>query len=804
MLVPLRWLSEFTPHGLGAEELADLLTFAGLEVDAIHRRFAGMEKVVTARITEIAPHPDADKLKLVTVDKGGESQTVVCGAPNCRIGMVAPLAQVGAQLGEITVRQAKIRGVKSAGMLCSKRELGFGDDHSGLWDLPPDTPLGQPFYEALGLETQVLEISITPNRGDCLSILGVAREVSALTGTPLSLPPCAPPETEPAIETQAWVDIDSPEGCPRYAARLVRGVTIAPAPLWMADRLLACGVRSINGVVDVTNYLLLEMGQPLHAFDYHFLSGGRIVVRQAAEGERFVTLDDQERVLQAGMLLICDAEKPVALAGIMGGQNTEITDRTVDVLIESAFFDPNTTRRTSKRLGLATEASYRFERGIDRAGCALVADRAALLMHQVAGGRVAKGIIDNYPLPYQAPSLTLSVPGTARYLGVELTTDEVRGYLSSLGIEVAEGADADELVCRPPAHRTDLERPVDLTEEVARLKGFDKIPVELPALSMAVEARPCEQRVRAAARDAMAAQGFDEAICYSFAHPKAVEWLGLADSDPRRAMVVLLNPLSEDQSVLRTSLLPNLLAAARRNLAFRVADVALFEVGKCFLSRGAKELPHEPTHLAAALSGLAQPTSWWAGEQPVSFAHARGAVEYLAEALGLAGLSFDPAGPRPPYLDAAEWCQVKLEGEPLGEVGLLSAKAAKAFDLDRPVYVLDLDFDLIVRRAPDRRTFAPLPRYPEVVRDAAIVLDEASAAGEVLEAAREKAGKWLEDVTVFDVYRGKPLAKGMKSLGLRYTYRSSERTLTEEEVRPEFEASVQRVLGRFGGQLRTG
>jgi len=807
MLVPLKWLGEFVDHGLSPEELAHLLTMAGLEIDAVEHRFTWAGKVVTAKVLEVEPHPDADKLRLALVDTGSGQEKIVCGAPNLHKGMVGALAVVGADLGEgMVVKKAKIRGVESSGMLCSERELGLSDDHSGIMELDQNLQPGLDVIQALNLEDIVLEVSITPNRGDALSILGIARDVAAATGRALTIPAIEIDEHEPRIEADAAITVADPDGCPRYVGRLVRGVKIGPSPLWMRDRLRACGVRPISNVVDVTNYVLMERGQPLHGFDFARLAGGRIHVRVAAEGERFTTLDGQERKLEAGMLLICDGEKPVALAGVMGGLNSEIEDDTQDVLIESAFFNALNTRRTSKRLGLSTEASFRFERGIDLEGCALAADRAAELLAMLAGGKVAAGALDVYPKPYQPVQIPLSVSRTAKYLGLPLSREQVVEPLLRLGIKVESTGDPDLITTEPPAARTDLERPVDLTEEVARLVGFDNIPAKLPWAPIAAKPRAWNQVVRERSRDLMCGLGFDEAISLSFAHPKFMENLRLAEGDPRRLVVKLLNPLSEDQSVLRTTLLPGLLTACRRNVSFSVPDVALFEVGKVFWHTEGAKLPQEPARLGGVLCGLAAPVSWWTGEENVSLAHARGAVEYVLNGLGLNDLSFAAPEKTPPYFEPGTCCQVRQGKLLMGELGKVHPKVAAAHDLDVPVYAFELDFDRMVELAPAGKAYTPLPRYPEVVRDVAIVVSEAVGAGDMLNVAREpkskKAKKWLSGVEIFDLYRGKPLAKGQKSIAFRFRYRSPERTLTEEKVRPAHEEVVQELLERFQGTLR--
>ena len=544
MLVPLKWLREFVDFPLSAQELSEALTMSGLEVDGIKTRHAGLDKVITAKVLAVDPHPQADRLRLAKVDTGQGNETIVCGAPNLHEGMVSALALPGAELGEgMVVKKAKIRGVESVGMLCSQREMGLSEDHSGIIELPQTLSPGMDLVEALNLETEVLEVAVTANRGDALSILGIARDVAAICGLPLTMPAVEFSEHQPPITDEVAITVADSQGCPRYAARLVRGVKIAPSPLWMADRLSACGLRPISNVVDVTNYILMERGQPLHAFDYRHLAKGRIHVRQAEEGERFTTLDEQERILKKGMLLICDGERPVAVAGVMGGLNSEIQDDTETVLIESAFFDSISIRRTSKTLGLSTEASYRFERTIDLAGCAAAADRAAQLMADLAGGQVAAGVIDVYPKPYAPLKVKFSLKRTAAFLGLDLTKEEVIGPLQSLGIEVKAAADDDYFIAEPPAHRPDLERAEDLAEEVARLVGFNRIPEKAPRGDISAKPRAWNQKVREKARDLMAAQGYDEAITYSFAHPQAVDQLRLAPDDPRRRVVKLMNPL---------------------------------------------------------------------------------------------------------------------------------------------------------------------------------------------------------------------------------------------------------------------
>ena len=557
--------------------------------------------------------------------------------------------------------------------------------------------------------------------------------------------------------------------------------------------------------MDVTNYVLMELGQPLHAFDYRDMAKGHIEVRMAYDGELFTTLDNQERKLTDGMLLICDAERPVGLAGVMGGLNSEVKDDTEKVIIESAFFDPITIRRTSKRLGLSTEASYRFEREIDREGCARAADRAAQLMAQFGSGQVAEGIIDDYPTPFEPRRIPLSLAYTSRYLGLDCGREDVTQKLESLGIEVAPGPDDDTIICLPPSYRPDLERPADLTEEVARITGYDNIPARMPVSRMAAVTRAWNQKVRNNAKDLLAAWGMDEAVTYSFAQPGAIEQMGYVEDDPRRRVVKLMNPLSEELSALRTSLMPNLLETTKRNLDQRQEDVALFEIGKAFWDRPGEKQPFEPSRATGVICGLAQPASWWSGESRVSLAHVRGAVEYLLAGLGIKDVAVTP-GEAPPYLDGEAYGRVSAGGRELGELGLVSPACANAFDLDKPAYLFDLDFDVMVELAPQGKEFRHLPRFPAVMRDLAMLVDKGVRAGDVLAAAGElaqgKAKKWLESVELFDLYQGKPLAKDKKSLGIRFRYRNLERTLKEKEIIPAHEKLVKGLLDKFQGEIR--
>ncbi len=803
MLISLKWLAEYVdlpPTG----ELADALTALGLEVAEVKPINQGLDAFVAGRIIEVKPHPRADRLTICVVDDGsGEPKDVVCGAPNVAKNLVSALAPVGAVLpGGMKIKEAKIRGVASFGMLCAEDELGISADHTGILELPGDMAPGAPLGPVVADE--VVELDLTPNRPDCLCLIGVAREVAARFGGPVRYPETDPPETGDDIGTLASIEVPAATACPRYAARFVDRVGIYPSPLWMRLRLIASGVRPISNVVDVTNYVLLELGQPLHAFDFDRLAGGRIIVKHAQEGERFTTLDGEERFLSPADLMICDGERAVALAGIMGGLNSEIVETTSRVLIESAFFEPMGIRRTAKRLEMSTEASFRFERGIDLENCARAADRAAQLTAELAGGRVALGVLDVYPKPHVRPTLTLSVARTNRYLGLDLSAADMTKQLRSIELTV-ETRDEDTLLVTPPGFRVDLEREVDLTEEVARLTGFDAVPETLPEDRVVAAPRRHDHLVRTRARQVMSDLGYAEVITYSFGSPTDGPALELPPDHPGQKMVRLLNPLSEDQSVLRSLLLPGLLRALQRNLAFRVADVRLFEWGQVFRAVEGENLPAEKLRLAGLRAGLGDGDDWHHPDRRVDFFDVRGDLETLWEGLALPGFRLERAetGAAQPWLDEAEAAAIVTDGRPVGWIGRIKGSILRTFDVDPPqAYGFGLHLEDLIDAALLTPVFTPLARYPEVVRDVALVVNRDVTAAELLARVEVDRIDILESISIFDVYEGPPIEPGQRSVGLRFRYQSPERTLTEEEVNQVHQRLVEAVCQGTGAQVR--
>ncbi|MDH3999238.1 MAG: phenylalanine--tRNA ligase subunit beta, partial [Desulfuromonadales bacterium] len=634
MKVTLNWLKDYVDFTLNADELSHRLTMAGLEVDLMEALGEGLDSVIVARLADVQPHPDADRLTVCSVETGSATQQVVCGAKNHKAGDLIALAQVGTLLpGDFKIKKSKIRGQESFGMLCSTKELGLSDEAEGIMILDPELELGRPVFEQLKLKDVLYEIGLTPNRPDCLSVVGVAREVAAMVDAPLRLPQPKIVEGDIKATEKISIQLDDPELCPRYAARYIENVKIGPSPEWLVQRLQAVGMRSINNVVDVTNFVMMELGHPLHAFDYTLVRDQKIVVKCAQEGQKFTTLDDQERTLTSADLMICDGQGPVALAGIMGGQNSEVKDETSSILLESAYFNPVTIRRSSKRLGLHTESSHRFERGADVDIVPLALDRAAALIAELADGTIARGAVDAYPTTLEKRTVTITASKTSRLLGFDVDVADIKRLLSSIGLKCElvldrrDGAVDAEI----PNFRPDLEREVDLIEEVARLIGYDHIPVTMPTSNLVCQLLPQHLAAERTLRDRMIELGFAEVINYSFYNEDCLNRLKIGADDSRRNGVRILNPLTEEQSVMRTTLVPSLLETASRNCAYRSDDLALFELRPVFQPPASQtgadsELPIENLRLSAFLCGRREPQGWAQDSNAADFFDIKGLV----------------------------------------------------------------------------------------------------------------------------------------------------------------------------------
>lgn len=801
MKVTLNWLKEYVEILLSPEELSHRLTMAGLEVDAMDRLGEGLDQVIVARLAEVKPHPDADRLTLCAVETGTDTLQVVCGATNHKTGDLVALAQSGTDLpGGFKIKKSKIRGQESNGMLCSVSELGLASRSEGILILPPGLPLGKPVFEVLGLKDVRFELGLTPNRPDCLSVVGVAREVAGMTGAALKLPAVTIDESATAAAAKSSVTILDAELCPRYAARLIEGVVIGPSPDWLVKRLESVGMRSINNVVDVTNFVMMELGQPLHAFDFDMLREQRIVVRRAADGDTFTTLDGQNRNLLASDLVICDGAGPVALAGIMGGENSEVRPETTNILLESAYFNPGAIRRTSKRLGLHTESSHRFERGGDVDMVPVALDRAAALIADLSGGKVAGGVIDQYPQVLPKRQLTISAARTSRLLGLPVEPVEIQRVLGGIGLR-GTPAGEESLAVEVPHFRPDIEREIDLIEEVARLIGYERIPVTMPTGKMHDQPLPRHLQLEGTLRDLIVELGFAEVINYSFVSAASVDRLELPADDPRRLNVAVLNPLTEEQAVMRTTLIPSLLETAARNIAYRTSDLGLFELRPVFLPRPGEELPCEQLRLTALLTGRREVEGWAQQGDTVDFFDIKGVAEELLTRLNVADVRWQ-AEHDEGFFHPGKSCAVKSGKSHLGTLGEVHPQVLRTFDINQPVMLLDLNAEALFTAAGAYPGFRPLSRYPDVERDSAFLVDEAVTAEQVFTTLGQVRLKDLESIVLFDVYRGASLPAGKKSLAIRARYRALDRTLTDELVQELHARLVKAMEKSLGAELR--
>jgi phenylalanyl-tRNA synthetase beta chain len=804
MLVSLKWLRELVDVTLPVPELVDRLDLTGTAVESVKSAGEALDGVVVGLIVSKERHPEADKLWVTRVDVGaGEPLQIVCGAQNFEAGDKVPVALVGSTLPDgMTIKKAKLRGVESRGMNCSARELGLGDDHEGLMILDAGAPVGAAFAEFWGLSDTVLELEITPNRPDCLSVAGVAREVGAVLGVPSTVPASVPDESGEPVAGGFTVTIDDPGLCPRYAARLIRGVSIGPSPHWLAERVTASGARSINNIVDITNYVMFELGQPLHAFDAELLnrdeSGVAAVgVRAAREGESLVTLDGQTRALTPDMIVITDPGGPIALAGVMGGESTEVRDETVDILLEAACFDPGSISRTSRRLGLFSEASSRFEKGVDRTACVAALDRAAALMAELAGGLVAPGVVDAYPVPLVPRVLRLRQDRLDATIGSPVPRNEAAEILGRLGCEVE--VEVETLSVTVPSFRPDLEREIDLFEEVLRVWGMERVPATLPSGRGRIGGLTREQRWRDRLGATLRASGLNETMTYSFADPADSERLG-GEVQGHGLPVELLNPMSGEQSVLRRSLLPGLLRSVSYNQRRGVPDVHLYEIGSTFEAVAGRKQPDEKTVVAGVLAGAWDPPGWNEPATPLGFFDGKGVIEALARDAGLANLVFGAA--EVPWLQPGRRAEIVLDGHVVGWLGEVHPLVLARFEAQAPVTAFEVALDPLVERAVDVKPFSGLPRFPAVELDVALVVAETVTSDQVSRALAASGGKLLESVRLFDVYRGEGVPEASKSLAYALVYRASDRTLSAEEVDAAHSRLVRKVAAAVGAELR--
>jgi phenylalanyl-tRNA synthetase beta chain len=810
MKVSIQWLSQYVDmNGITAADLAERMPRTGIEVDGVESRNIGVQGVVVGYVKSREKHPDADKLSVCIIDAGqaGDLQ-IVCGAQNVAAGQKVPVALIGAKLpGDFQIKRAKLRGVESQGMICSAKELGMNDKllpkelQEGILVLPEDSPIGSDILELLGLNDDVLELDLTPNRSDCLSMLGVAYEVGAIFGRDVKLPEAGAGLVSSGTEAskQISVQVSHTEHCSHYAARLIEGVVIGPSPLWIQNRLMAAGVRPINNVVDITNFVMLEYGQPLHAFDADKLANGNIDVRLAREGERIVTLDDVDRALEPHMLLITDGEKPVALAGVMGGANSEVTANTSRILLESAKFAGSVVRRTSRQLGLRSEASLRFEKEVNPEAVIPALNRAAALMCDYAGGKVANGIVEAGSGTPTPSTIAVTVDRINQYLGTSLSTEEVASIWDRLHFSYKAVGGAGSFQVIVPSRRGDITRDVDLIEEVARLYGYDQIPVTLMNGVTTPGALSKGQAVRRTLRRLLTDSGVNEAVTYSLTHPTlSDQFSGRLGGGPS---VALAMPMSEERSVLRTSLLPHLMEAAVYNRNRSNEDVALFEIGTVFVTEetSISKLPQETYMLALLLMGSRQGTHWTGKSSPIDFYDLKGIVDKALAFLGIREVTFKVA--QSDGYHPGRTADISVGGRSIGTIGQLHPALQRDKDLG-DTYVAEIELAAVFELAELDIVCRSLPRYPAVTRDAAVVVNRAVPAGDLQQSARAAAGELLESIEVFDVYVGDRLGADKKSIALSLVYRHPDRTLTDEDVTAAHGRVIDVLEQTHGAELR--
>jgi phenylalanyl-tRNA synthetase beta chain len=804
----VEWLREYCDPPLSTGEIEERLTMTGTKVEAIlHHGVGALEHFVVGRVLSAERHPDADRLTVCQVDVGnGGPAGIVCGAPNVAAGQTVAVARPGAVMPDGTVLgAAKLRGVTSEGMILAEDELAIGTEHAGIMvldDLMLDAEFapGAPLAGVLPIATDVLELEITPNRPDCLAVYGVARELHAASGAPLAPAPWAEdPGSEGPLEG-VDIRVESPDLCPRFTARLFEDVKIAPSPPWLKARLSAAGQRPINNVVDITNYVMLLTGQPLHAFDWDRVAGGRLVVRRAADGERVDTLDGQTRTLDSETVVIEDADGPTSIAGIMGGARSEVDPGTTRVLMEAATWDGPNIRSSSLVLGLRSEASSRFEKGLAPEQASYAQAVSARLMVALTGARLVPGTVDvgGFGPAHPPPAMIrLRERRVHQILGAPIARERQAEILRALDFGVAEADDGLDATV-PPVRRADVTREIDLIEEVGRLEGIDRLPATLPKRRGAYGVLSREQRLRRRAADALVGRGLHEIVGWSFMAPGVLDRLRLESADERRRAVELANPLSTELSLMRTTLLGSLLDAARHNVARGAADLGLFELGTVFTA-GAEPLPHEHRSLAMLLHGRVAPPTWRSPDPPVAdFFAARAMLEALCSALR-AGFELVPQGQ--PFLHPGRSAAIVVAGAPIGWLGELHPLVAGDWDLDGGAG-FELDLDRLIAAVPPQTLYEDVISYPALGIDLAVILPADVPAARVLELARAAGGELLADVRVFDVYTGPQVGDGRRSLALALTFRAPDRTLTDEDVDPLRDAIVAALAGELGGELR--
>ncbi|HWR44591.1 phenylalanine--tRNA ligase subunit beta [Sporomusa sp.] len=808
MRASFKWLQDYVEINETPEKLADMLTMAGIPVAAVEPLGQNISGVVTGKVIEIGPHPDADKLSVCKIDIGTEVLTIVTGATNVRQGHIVPVATVGANLPNgMNIQPTKLRGMLSYGMLCSTEELNIDNKlvspeaRNGIYILPADTAVGIDIRTALGLDDVVLEFELTANRADCFSIIGIAREIAVLTGASLKKPMLNLKETGvEKANSLTNIQIADSSLCPRFAARVLTNIKVGPSPAWMQHRIQAAGMRPINNIVDVTNFVMLELGQPMHAYDYNLLARHSLVVRKANPGEKLTTLDGIKRELEPDMLVIADAVQAVGIAGVMGGLATEVTANTQNVLLEAASFKGVSVRRTSRALGLRSEASGRFERGVDTANVIKALDRAAKLLEDMGACQVCPGIVDVYP-DMQLPKQVAFTPEQInKYLGTDIPGSTMKDILKRLGFDV--DVLAEKITVTVPTWRGDVTLPADICEEIARIYGYNNVPSTTPAGSMAQGKQSYTQTIVDKIKAVLTGSGFLEIISFSFTHPEAFDKLNIPEGSSLRHAIEVLNPITDDFPILRTTLLGGLMDTIVRNLSRKNEEFKLYEIGAVYLPENLplKELPQEPLMLCGAIIGKRHPLAWNQTRDMVDFYDAKGSVEAILEGLRIGGYTVE--ADVNPSLHPGKTAVIKKEGDILGTVGEVHPEVLNAYGINRKVYLFELNVEALVKHAVHKPGYQALPKFPAITRDLAVVLSESVPAGDVTQAIIANAGPLLSSVQLFDVYTGQQVTAGSRSLAFSLTFRANDRTLTDVEIDEHYKNIIVYLENTFEAKLR--
>ncbi|MCJ7813737.1 phenylalanine--tRNA ligase subunit beta, partial [bacterium] len=791
----INWLKDYIPFDMSINELANQLTMVGLEVENIHPIKQLLRSVIIGKILQIERHPSAKKLYICHVDVGTGILNIVCGAPNIKIGQTVPVAKVGAVLGDCTpVQQKSIHGIQSEGMICSEKELGLSNDHSGVLVLDgSQCKIGEPYRSECGIQDSILEINITPNRPDCLSYIGIAREIGVILGNEITIPEIAFEETDSLTKDRISIQVQDPKLCPRYCGRIVEHVHVGPSPQWLKNRLESIGMRTVNNVVDITNYILMETGHPLHSFDYDLIQNEQIVVRNANDKEYFITLDDESVELNSNDLLICDGDRGIALAGIMGGRNSEISDSTQTVFLESAYFNPTTIRKTAKRLGITTEASLRFERGVDPNNTVYAINRAVQLISEIADGKVTKGIVDIYPYPMTFQKVLLRMSRISNILGMEIPTNKTCSILKRLGIQVT-GKDPIEATI--PTFRPDLKKEIDLIEEIIRHFGYEKIEPKICSVINLNDTPNRGQEFTETIRDVLVGMGFLETVNVSLVSKNHTSLM-----NQQFINVQVQNPLTPENMFLRTSIIPNLLDIIQWNNNHSTNNLRLFEIGNVFSAKE-KSLPDEHLFVAGVISGFVRPNPFW-GEKniKVNFHHLKGIVETLLAKLHITECYFEHT--KHPTLNP-QFSQILCwQNKNIGIIGEIEKSILDRWDIGNEVFIFEISLKNLFDIFSQKITYQSITKYPFIKRDLAIIVDENISVGSLHKLIHKTGGKQLFSVEFFDLYRGKQIPAGKKSVAFSLTFLSQSRTLKEEEVDPII-VSILDTLGKtFYATLRS-